>query len=425
MVHLLPLERRPAMSVPTPDLVQFRRDLHRHPELGLDLPRTQAAVLDALSGLDLEVTTGGDLTSVTAVLRGEAPTSADHERPTVLLRGDMDALPLQEEVDVAYRSSIDGRMHACGHDLHTTMLVGAAHRLHAQRGQLAGDVVFMFQPGEEGDDGAGHMIAEGVLDAAGRRPDAAWALHVMAGRLPRGVVATRGGPLLASSNELHVTVRGRGGHGSAPDRAQDPVPVAAAMVTGLQVLLSRIVSPFDPTVMTVGEFHAGTKPNIIPDTARFGATLRCFDDAVLDRLEHETVRYCHGIAAAHGLDADVQFARLYPVTVNDADAVAQARQVVSQVLGTTPGTSDDPADDRWVDLPTPFAGSEDFSRILQAVPGAMLFLGACPPGIDPVTGPDNHSPVAAFDDDVIDDGVAVLAALASDTLTTAAAGSSG
>ena len=409
------------MSVPTPDLVQFRRDLHRHPELGLDLPRTQAAVLDALSGLDLEVTTGRDLTSVTAVLRGGATTSADHERPTVLLRGDMDALPLQEEVDVAYRSTIDGRMHACGHDLHTTMLVGAAHRLHARRDELAGDVVFMFQPGEEGDDGAGHMIAEGVLHAAGPRPDAAWALHVMAGRLPRGAVATRGGPLLASSNELHVTVRGRGGHGSAPERAQDPVPVAAAMVTGLQVLLSRIVSPFDPTVMTVGEFHAGTKPNIIPDTARFGATLRCFDDAVLDRLEHETVRYCHGIAAAHGLAVDVQFQRQYPVTINDAAAVARARQVVTQVLGTP----EDPADDRWVVLPTPLTGSEDFSRILQAVPGAMLFLGACPPGIDPVTGPDNHSPLAVFDDDVMDDGVAVLAALAKDTLATTASGSSG
>ena len=413
------------MPVPAPDLVALRHELHRRPELGLDLPATQATVLDALSGLDLEVTTGATLTSVTAVLRGGAATGPDDHRPTVLLRGDMDALPLQEEVDVDHRSTIDGRMHACGHDLHTAMLVGAAHRLHARRAQLTGDVVFMFQPGEEGDDGAAHMIAEGVLDAAGRRPDAAWALHVMSGRLPGGVVASRGGPLLAAANELHVTVQGRGGHGSAPERARDPIPVAAAMVTGLQTLMTRITSPFDPTVLTVGEFHAGTKPNIIPDTARFGATLRCFDDDLLDLLERETVQYCHGIAAAHGMTADVRFLRQYPVTVNDVDAVAEARRIVPRVLGTADGNtagrdgSGGPAPDRWHDMPTPVTGAEDFSRILQATPGAMLFLGACPAGTDPTTAPDNHSPRAMFDDAVMGDGVEVLTALATHSTTPA------
>jgi len=401
------------MTITTTDLIALRRDLHRHPELGLDLPRTQAAVVAALSDLDLEIRTGTSLSSVTAVLRGTDAGSGDGPRRSVLLRGDMDALPMEELLDTDHRSTVEGRMHACGHDLHTAMLVGAAHALHARRADLPGDVIFMFQPGEEGHDGAAHMIEEGVLDAAGSRPDAAWALHVFAARLPAGVVASRSGPLLAAANELYVTVHGRGGHGSAPERALDPVPVAAAMVTGLQTLMSRIVSPFDPTVLTVGEFHAGTAPNIIPGSARFAATLRCFDDDVLDVLERETVRYCNGIATAHGLTADVVFQRNYPVTVNDDDAIATARRVVADTLSG----ADDATGSRWLDLPTPVTGAEDFSRILQAVPGAMLFLGACVDGADPSTAPDNHSPLAHFDDAVMGDGVAVLTALALATLS--------
>ncbi len=222
------------------DLVALRHTLHQRPEVGLDLPTTQATVLEALSGLDLEVSTGTGTTSVTAVLRGGAATAADGERPVVLLRGDMDALPVTEAVDIDYRSLNVGQMHACGHDLHTTMLVGAARALTARKDELPGDVVFMFQPGEEGFDGAGVMIAEGVLDAAGRRPDAAWALHVMSGLAPRGLVAGRGGPMMAASNELHVTVHGAGGHGSAPHRSKDPIPAAAEMVTGLQTAALRV-----------------------------------------------------------------------------------------------------------------------------------------------------------------------------------------
>lgn len=388
------------------DLTELRHTLHRHPEIGLDLPVTQRTVLDALSGLDLEVRTGERATSVTAVLRGTADVP-DAERRTVLLRGDMDALPVTEEVDVDYRSQVPGAMHACGHDQHTTMLVGAARLLAARRDELAGDVVLMFQPGEEGFDGAGLMIEEGVLDAAGRRPDAAWALHVMSGLTPRGHVASRPGPLMAASNELHVTVRGAGGHGSAPHNAKDPVPVAAAMVTGLQTLLSRTVSPFAPAVLTVGQFHAGTKANIIPDDAMFQATIRCFDAGVLDGLQRDTVRYVQGVAAAHGVEVDVAFHRQYPVTVNDAGAVSTAQDVVERALGP----------DRWETMADPITGSEDFSRVIEAVPGAMLFLGACLPGRDWRTAPDNHSPFAAFDDAVLPDGTAVYAELAARTLT--------
>ncbi len=383
------------------DLAELRHALHRTPEIGLQLPTTQATVLEALSGLDLEISTGTGTTSITGVLRGGGATAADGERPVVLLRGDMDALPVAEQVDVDYRSGTEGRMHACGHDLHTSMLVGAARALTARREELPGDVVFMFQPGEEGFDGAGVMIAEGVLDVAGRGPDAAWALHVMSGLAPRGIVAGRGGPMMASSNELHVTVKGAGGHGSAPHRSKDPVPAAAEMVTGLQVLLSRIVDPFDTAVLTVGQFHAGTKANIIPDEARFSCTFRCFDDAVLELVERETVRFCQGTAAAYGLEVDAVFTRQYPVTVNDPASVAQASALVEKVLGAG----------RFAEMPRPITGSEDFSRILQAAPGAMLFLGACTTD-DFAAAPDNHSPFASFSDAVLADGAAVYCELA-------------
>ena len=389
------------------DLSDLRHTLHKHPEIGLDLPVTQGTVLEALSGLDLEISTGTDTTSVVGVLRGTADVP-DAERRTVLLRGDMDALPVAEEVDVPFRSQVDGSMHACGHDLHTTMLAGAARMLTARRHELPGDVVFMFQPGEEGFDGAGVMLREGLLDVAGRRPDAAWALHVMSGLAPRGQVISRGGPLMAASNELHVTVVGAGGHGSAPHRAKDPVPVAASMVTGLQTVVSRVVSPFAPAVLTVGQFHAGTKANIIPDTAMFQATIRCFDDETLDVLERETVRYVQGVAAAHGVEVDVAFHRQYPVTVNHDGEVDVAEQVVARALG----------EQRFARMPDPITGSEDFSRVLQAVPGAMLFLGACVEGQGWEKAPDNHSPFAAFTDSVLPDGAAVYAELAARTLTT-------
>ncbi|WP_414672564.1 M20 metallopeptidase family protein, partial [Lapillicoccus sp.] len=216
------------------DLRDLRRALHRHPEIGLDLPRTQERVLTALDGLTLQTTLGRRTTSVTGVLRGGgAP--ADRPRPVVLLRADMDALPVQELAEVEYRSQVDGAMHGCGHDLHTAMLVGAARLLEAHRDELPGDVVLMFQPGEEGWAGAKVMIDEGVLDAAGRRADAAYGMHVFSTMAPHGTFVTKSGPMLAASDGFAVTVKGSGGHGSAPHAALDPVPAAAEMVTALQV----------------------------------------------------------------------------------------------------------------------------------------------------------------------------------------------
>lgn len=387
------------------DLVELRRALHQEPEIGLDLPRTQAKVLGALGGLPLEITTGERLSSVTAVLRGGRP------GPAVLLRADMDALPVQEKADVPYRSRVDGRMHACGHDLHTAMLVGAAHLLAERRADLAGDVVLMFQPGEESDEGAKIMIEEGVLDAAGARPVAAYGLHVFSTTIPRGLFLTKGGPVLAAADTLSVTVRGRGGHGSSPHRALDPIPAACEIVTALQTHVTRGYDVFDPVVVTVGSFHAGTADNVIPDEARFQATVRTLSANSRERVKDGLVRLARGIGEAHGLTVDCEFGLGYPVTVNDDTEAAFATATVREALG----------EDRFFPLPTPATGSEDFSYVLEQVPGAFLVLGACPPGRDLATAPANHSAEAEFDDAVLSDGATLLSELAIRRLARSAA----
>lgn len=387
------------------DLVRLRHALHAEPEIGLHLPRTQEKVLAGLDGLPLEVATGTSLTSVTGVLRGARP------GPVVLLRADMDALPVTERSGVPYASRIEGAMHACGHDLHTAMLLGAAHLLAARRDQLAGDVVFMFQPGEEGCDGAGAMLAEGVLEAAGRRPDAAYALHVTSAVLPRGVFSGRPGPTMSASDSLSVTVRGAGGHGSAPYLALDPVPAACEMVTALQTLVTRRFDPFDPVVLTVGSFHAGTRHNVIPDTARFEATVRSFSRESRALLASTVVQLVGSIAAAHGLEVEVEYAEEYPLTVTDPAETGFARAAVDDVFGAH----------RFQPMRTPQTASEDFSRVLDEVPGSFLLLGACPPGADPRQAPYNHSPRAVYDDAVLSDGAALYAELATRRLATAAA----
>jgi hippurate hydrolase len=385
------------------ELSGLRRALHREPEIGLDLPRTQAKVLAALDGLPVEITLGRALSSVTAVLRGGRPGA------TVLLRGDMDALPVTERTGLPYASEIDGAMHACGHDLHTAMLAGAARLLCARRGELAGNVIFMFQPGEEGFGGARLMIEEGVLAAAGELPAAAYALHVMSALLPAGVIATRGGPVLAAADVLRVTVRGRGGHASQPFRAADPIPAACEMVSALQTLVTRRFDVFDPVVVTVGSFHAGTADNVIPDEARFSATVRTFSVAARATVKDGSVRLIRDIAAAHGLTADAEYVDGYPVTVNDETEADFAGRAATAVFGR----------ERFAPQKNPMAGAEDFSFVLEQVPGAFLLVGACPPGLAPATAPFNHSAEAVFDDAVLSEGTALYAELALRRLTAA------
>jgi amidohydrolase len=377
------------------EVAELRHAIHREPEIGLDLPKTQAKVLAALDGLPLEISTGRGVSSVTAVLRGGPG-------PVVLLRGDMDALPVTEETGLPYASQVPGAMHACGHDLHTAMLAGAAKLLSARRAELPGTVIFMFQPGEEGYAGARHMIEEGVLAAAGERPVAAYGLHVTSQRLPCGMFSTRPGAMLAAADQITVTVHGRGGHASTPHRAADPIPVACEMVTALQTLVTRKFDVFDPVVITVGSFHAGTTDNVIPDQARFLATARSFSPQSRSALADLVPRLIRDIAGAHGLTAEAEYAGEYPVTVNDAAEAAFAAEVIAGTFGP----------ERAELAEFPITGAEDFSFVLEQVPGAFVFLGACPPGTDPLTAPTNHSAYAVFDDAALADGTALYAELA-------------
>ncbi|GAA2383982.1 amidohydrolase [Catellatospora methionotrophica] len=387
---------RDAVTEHADDLIALRRAVHRRPEIGLHLPQTQDAVLRALDGLPLEITTGRSLSSVVAVLRGGLP------GPVVLLRGDMDALPVTELTGLEYASEVDGVMHACGHDLHVAMLVGAARLLSGVRDRLPGSVIFMFQPGEEGPGGAEPMIAEGLLAAAGEHPAAAYCIHVLSAIEPFGRFSTRRGPMLAAADTLRVTVHGAGGHGSAPQFAKDPIPAACEMVTALQTFVTRRIDIFDPAVITVGSFHAGTAENVIPAQAVFAATLRSFSPETRDRVRQGVLDVVHGIAAAHGLTADAVYTPGYPVTVNDGGEAEFAAATAAELFGA----------DRFAWMANPEAGAEDMSYVLEQVPGAFVNLGACPPGLDPMTAPLNHAAQARYDDAVVPDGAVLLAELA-------------
>ncbi|MFE2657708.1 MULTISPECIES: M20 family metallopeptidase [unclassified Brevibacterium] len=381
-----------------PDLTALRRDLHAHPEVGLDLPRTQAAVLEAIADLDVEVTTGTGTTSVVAVLRGTHPDrSAD--APAVLLRGDMDALPLTEATAEPFAAT-NGAMHACGHDLHTAGLVGALRLLAAHRDELRGDVVAMFQPGEEGFNGASVMIDEGVLDAAGSRAIAAFGVHVNTSE--RGIVSTKPGTLQAGSSVLQVTVHGRGGHGSQPTQAVDPVPALAEIVTGLQTMVTRRVDLFDPVVLTVTQLSGSEAVNIIPEQASLGATVRTLSQASLETVRDQATQLATGIAAAHGCTAEVDFEVQYPVTVNDDAETAWAVDRLRDLLGA----------DRVEVVAQPIMASEDFSFVLAEVPGTYMMLGAGRTDVPAEQQGDNHSPFVIFDDTVLTEQAAILSHLA-------------
>ncbi|GAB4078476.1 M20 metallopeptidase family protein [Nostocoides australiense] len=378
------------------DIIALRRDLHRHPELGLHNPATQQRIVDALAGLPLEITRGRDCTSVVAVLRGGAGSGR-----AVLLRGDMDALPVTEDLPLDFVSQEPGLMHACGHDLHVAGLVGAARLLCARRAELAGDVIFMFQPGEEGPGGAEVMLREGLLDAAGVPVVAAYALHVAAAGERLGTWFGRPGPLMAAADEAVIRIVGEGGHGSQPHLAKDPVPVACEIVLAMQLMVTRQFNAMEPMVLTVGKIAGGTKDNIIPDDAVLELTLRTFDDEQRRTAHTAIARVAEGIASAHGLTAEVTWLMGYPVTVNDDTEYAFLRATVEEIFGA----------ERYVDMPHPEAGAEDFAFVAGRVPSAYVFLSACPAD-EPGSAPDNHSPRASFDDAVVPDGAMLLAELA-------------
>jgi amidohydrolase len=384
-----------------PQAVRLRRTLHQRPEVGLDLPFTQEQVLAALDDLPVTVSTGDSTSSVVAILDGARP------GPTVLLRGDMDALPMPENTGLPYASDVDGAMHACGHDAHVAMLAGAAQLLSARRDVLAGRVVLMFQPGEEGHHGARYMLEEGLLDvgplAHGTASPitGAFALHITS-VFPSGTINLRGGTIMASSDTMRIVVRGRGGHASAPHQALDPIPVACEIVQAIQTMITRRVDVFDPAVVTVAHINAGTTSNVIPETAEILGTIRAVSERTRLRVHDGVRRVAEGVAAAHEAAVDVEVELGYPVTVNDLGYAGLAARAAAGLLGESKVTT----------MPSPVMGAEDFSYVLQRVPGAMAFLGATPPGVDPRLAAPNHSNRVVFDEDAMMTGIAVYTQVA-------------
>jgi hippurate hydrolase len=380
--------------------IDLRRRLHRHPEIGLHLPRTQEMVLEAFSDLPVDVTTGKSTTSVVGVLRGARP------GPTYLLRGDMDALPVHEDTGLPFASEVPGVMHACGHDTHVAMLLGAARLLAERRDELAGQVVFMVQPGEEGFHGARFMLDEGLLDVVPEAPvSGAFALHSIA-NMPSGTINVRPGALMAAADQWRMTVRGQGGHASMPHTAADPIPVAAEIVLALQSMVTRRVDVFDPAVVTVAHIEAGSTNNVIPDSVLMQGTIRTLSAGRRADVVASVQRVASHIAAAHGLEVDFVHEEGYPVTVNDAGVAGRVLETAADMLGE-PAT---------VPMRAPLMGAEDFSYVLQQVPGAMAFLGACPPGLEPETAPGNHSNLVVFDEEPLPAGVALYARMAMQAL---------
>ena len=377
--------------------VALRRAVHRWPEQGLQLPRTQTAIREELADLPLEFIEGRTTTSLTAVLRGGRP------GPAVLLRGDMDALPLLEETGLDFASEVEDTMHACGHDTHVAMLASAARLLAGRVEQLAGSVVFMFQPGEEGHHGARFMIHDGVLEAAGPRVERAFGLHIIS-NLRSGLFQTGPGPVMASADSFSVRVTGKGGHGSAPHNAVDPVPAAAAMVGALQTMVTRRISVFDPAVVSVTRIQAGTTTNIIPETAVLEGTIRTLSEQTRALIRAELPKVCEAIGAAHGCRVIADVEPGYPVTVNDDRVATETLSFAETLLGK----------ENVEAVTHPLMGAEDFSYVLQRIRGAYGFLGACPPGTDPGEAEANHSCRVLFDEDAMASGVALYAAFALD-----------
>jgi amidohydrolase len=366
--------------------IELRREIHRHPELGFEEVRTSALVERELDALGIEhrrvATTG-----VVGVIRGARPGK------TAALRADMDALPIAEQSGEACASEVPGKMHACGHDAHTAMLLGAARVLAAKRASLAGNVVLLFQPAEEGPGGAEPMLAAGVLDDP--RVDAIAMLHVDP-RLRTGAVGITPGPVNAAADELHVTVRGKGGHGGYPHLAVDAIPAAAAIVLALQTIASRETDPLASIVVTIGTIDGGYRNNVIADVVKLTGTIRTYDPVVRDGVEARVRRIVDGVAAGYGASADVEILYGYPPVVNDAALATSFATYLTERTG----------------IPTerlaPTMGAEDFAYFAERVPGVVGRLGIRNEALGSIHS--GHSPQFRLDEDAIPTGIATLVA---------------
>ena len=378
-----------------PELVRIRRELHQIPEFGLRLPKTQQYLLDQINHLG-EITLGKDLSSIVLTIDSGSP------GPTVLLRTDMDGLAVEEENELPYKS-MNGFMHACGHDLHMASAIGAARLLSQRKSEFKGKVAIWFQPGEEGHGGADLMIEEGALEITGELPVAAYGLHVFTS-IPLGLFTTKPGALMASAGGVVVELTGQGGHGSMPWLSKDPISAAVEVISSLQQFVTKQFSALDPVILNVGWFQAGDRSttNVIPETASFGATIRTFSKQSYEQVIQTLPRFIESIANAHQVSAKVSFDPASKVVINDSEKFQLSKQVILDCFGA----------DRFLEMTEPITGGEDFSSILEQVPGTFAFLGACPKDLDPETAPTNHSSKALFDDSVVADGAAWLTAMA-------------
>jgi amidohydrolase len=382
-----------------PELQALRRKLHTIPEFGLELPNTLKVILEQIDGLGT-ITTSKRISSAVLHIKGSQP------GPTVLLRADMDALAVVEDTGLEYAST-NGYMHACGHDLHMAMGVGAAKILASRKDQLKGDVIIFFQPGEEGHHGADFMLEQGDHMITGNKPIRAYGLHVFSS-YPLGMMGSKAGALMASAGDMVVTVTGSGGHGSMPWLSKDPISVLNEIMSALQTMVTKRFNAFDPVIINIGWVSAGDQAttNVIPESASFGATVRVFSEENAAKLRTFAKELAESIAQGFGLTATVEFSIPTKVLMNNPEAIKSVEQVTSKIFG--PG--------RYLNLPTPIAGGEDFASIVQEIPGAFVFMGAAPLGTDPATAATNHSNKAVFDDAVLADGAALLAELAIDAL---------
>ena len=375
------------------DTVALRRAIHAEPELGLQTPKTMAKVRAALEGLPLEWKTGRSTTGAIAVLRGARPGR------TVLLRGDMDGLPMPEDTGLPFRSTVANTMHACGHDTHTAMLASAARILCGRRDSLAGTVLFMFQPGEEGHHGAKFMLDDGLL--SNPAPEAAFALHIMP-NAPAGLFCSKAGPLMASADVLMISVKGQGGHASMPHDAIDPMPVACEIVTAIQVYVTRRMDIFDPAVVTIAKIEGGSTNNVIPEKVNLLGTIRTLSEEARDRVHAGIARVAENVARAHECEAEVVIERGFPVTVCDARAVGVAERAIGTLFGP----------EGWKTMDSPVMGAEDFSYVLQKTPGVMVFLGVCPEGQQWKSACPCHSNRMVLNEATLARGVAAHCAIA-------------
>jgi amidohydrolase len=374
-----------------PRMVEIRRDLHAHPELSFQETRTSDSVASVLEGLGLEVKRNIATTGLVALLRGAA------DGPTIALRADMDALPITEKTGLPFASKNPGVMHACGHDGHMAMALGAAMILTEMRESFRGNVKFIFQPGEEGYAGAAQMIEEGALEDE-PRIEAAFAMHLDP-MSPSGSFATRGGPVMACADLFTLTIVGKGGHGAMPHTTVDPVLVSAHVITALQAIRSRQAPPMDSVVLSICTIHAGDGPTIIPDAVELSGTVRMFDRALREKIPSMMEKIIEGVTSAFGAKHSLSYAHGYPATVNDPDFAEMALEAAAGALGSENSRR----------LENPRMPSEDFSFFLEKVPGAFAILGARPPDKTPEP---SHSPRSDIDERALVAGAKTHAAVA-------------